>query len=400
MRRRIRFLLLLALAASLVGVAGTPARAQDGADRIHAIARVYESGPEAQSYLSIFGPDGSNPGKLIVASDQQAELSGDGRWIATSGFDQARNADVLEYRPVNGRPTAIPVDAGYSVLSAHFSRDARMLMYTLASLEPRQWILGLLELETGRKIEFIRSAGDDSALGAGQIGSGLDLLGERLYVSAFLPFAGGNFGGIFAIDLIGLDAAVSGRYALPDSVQQLLPGGTFVYSALSPNGALLAYLTYDEGNPPQNYNSFGPAMTFNVLRVLDLTSGEAHVLAQAGPGQGLDALSWTPDSANVLFAGGNYGGRYYIAAPHLYSVDIATVTVIERGAYTTDTAEVIGDLLACGDTLYSVSSIEAADGARTATLYAAPLANPTERALLVAGSTVFLQSCAAPITGS
>lgn len=396
-RRTVSFVGFVVMLAATLASAPANVSAQDGGERIHAIARVYETAPGTESYFSVFGPDGSNPGKLVVNPDQQAELSGDGRWIVSAGFDSARNVDVLEYRPVNGRPTSIPVDAGHSVLAAHFSPDAKMLFYTLASLEPRQWILGMLELESGRKIEFIGSAGDDSVVGPGHIANALNLVGERMILSAYAPFAGGNFGGIYAIDLTGLAAAAPGRYPLPATVEQLLPGGPFILSALSPDGALLAFLAYNEANPPQNYTSFGPAVTFNALGVLDLASGDVRTLAQAGMGQGLEALTWTADGASILFTGGGYGGSYFVVTPGLYSVDVATATVVERGALTPNPAEVITDLLACGDTLYSVSNVDLAEGGRTADLYAAPLDDPTTRTVLVSGSTIFLQGCGAPI---
>ncbi|MCC7207691.1 MAG: hypothetical protein IT323_10305 [Anaerolineae bacterium] len=388
--------LLAALWGSASGV-GTVG-AQDSGERPHAIARVYEGPLSSESYFTIFGPDGSNPGKLMANPDQQGELSGDGRWIVSAGFDPARNAETLEYRPVNGRPTAIPVDAGFSVLNAHFSPDARMLFYTLASLEPRQWILGLFDPETGRKIEFVGSSGDDSVLGPGLVANAISLVGERMILSAYLPFAGGNFGGIYAINLTGLAAAAPGRYPLPTSVEQLLPAGPFILASLSPDGQWLAFLAFNEANPPQNYSSFGPAATFNALGALNLTTGEVRTLAQAGPGQGLEALTWTPDGANVLFTGGSYGGSYYIVTPNLYGVDIATATVVERGQLTSNPAEVITDILACGETLYSVANVDLAEGGRTADLYAAPLDNPTARTSLVSGSTIFLPGCGALIT--
>src|SRR5207244_5469067 len=100
--------------------------------------------------------DGKEAGRLpLTPQTQQAIMSGDGKWIAESRYDQQSQAQHLEYRPSNGQPTAVPIDKGFDVLAPVFSTDSRYLLYTTYTYQPTpQYILGVVELVSGKKVEF------------------------------------------------------------------------------------------------------------------------------------------------------------------------------------------------------------------------------------------------------
>lgn len=369
--------------------------AADGRERPHLIARISVPPPTGGTYLSIFAPDGANPGQLIIESGLQAAMSYDTRWLATWGYEELSRREVIAYRQVNGRPINIDIEPGFTAMDAAFSRDARYLIYTQAALEPRLWILGIVELETGRIVELVGPADDSSPLGPMLVGNALDLTDERLILWAYLPFAGGNFGGIYAMDVPGLASAAAGRYAMP-SATQLLPGGEPVMMALAPDGLALAFLDYDPANPPRDFEAMGPVPSYNRLRVVDLLSGTVQTLAQAGPGQGLGVLTWTPDSTSVLFTGGNYRGSYFISMPRLYTVDRETSTVVEVAPITDDPAESVIAIRHCGDTLFSVGAVDDPTGGQRATLYSAPAGSPARRSGLVRGVYIQAMQCGMP----
>jgi hypothetical protein len=371
------------------------ALAADGEERPHLIARVNTLPPAGDTYLTIFAPDGTNPGQLIIDSSVQAAMSHDTRWVATWGYEQLSRREVLMYRQVNGRPIYIDIEPGFTAMDATFTRDARYLVYTQAALEPRLWILGIVELETGKIVELVGPADDGSPLGPMLVGNALDLTDERLVLWAYLPFTDGNFGGIYAMDVPGLADAAAGRYAMP-SASQLLPGGGPVMMALAPDGLALAFLDYDPANPPRDFEAMGPVPSYNRLRVVDLLSGTVQTLAQAGPGQGLGALTWTPDSASVLFTGGNYRGSYFVSMPRLYIVDRETSTVVEVAPITDDPAESVIAIRHCGDTLFSVGAVDVPTDGQRVTLYSASAASPAARAGLVRGVYIQAMQCGMP----
>jgi hypothetical protein len=387
MRHKMIFQLFLTL---LLIFVTQPAAAQNG-DAV--LARVYANG---QSALMRFSSGGS---QKLMDTQLPSAVTSDGQWIAMFGYDQLTQRDKLQYQRIGQAAVDVPVDPGYSVLHAAFSADSRYLFYTNASIDQLQWILGIVDIQTGKRIEFIAPFSFDGSVPAAVGFEGIanaihfDSASERLYVMAYRPFADGNFGGIYVFVIPELATAAAGRYPMPKAAEVVKGGSLISQILISSDGAKAAYLSFDPANPPQNFESMGPAFTFNTLIVLDLITGQTKKLAQAGPGQGLGEATWA--DSRIFFTGGNYGGSYFIAAPRLYAVDPVNAAVTEVAILESDPTMMIDGMVACGTTLYYATAKNSADGTRTVTLYSAPVSNPSQRAVVFTGQSVFLDKCMA-----
>jgi hypothetical protein len=365
------------------------------------LAYVYTNNNE--NYLARFSPDQTGAQKLMTL-DSPVAISPDGQWIATFGYKSSLQADHLAYGKFGQPTTSLTPDKGFNVLGARFSHDSRYLFYTQASLESMQWLLGMLELDTGRRVEMIAPFGFDPASALPAVGfQGIadavhyDRATSRLYLSAYIPYSDGNFVGLYVMDTTGIDKAATGRYPMP-AARVLLKGGEQIISGLvlSPDATKMVYLSYDPANPPQNYEALGPGATFNVAGLVDLITEKTQVIARAGVGQGLGLITWGTDSQHVLLTGGNFGRSYFLAIPRLYTIDLAAGTVSEGPTLTEDTSTVISQIKVCGEQLYIVANKNKPDqGGFDTSLYTAPINKPTSRTVLWSESNVSLLQCSA-----
>jgi hypothetical protein len=362
---------------------------------------------------TIFRPEGTqigiySPEGLVAqnaSSFTRAEISPDASLILQIN-SAAQGGETMQYGAVNGSgPVEIAVEAGYSIISADFTPDSQYVTYTLARLEPRRFIIGFVNIanpivENGvnkNVIEFSGVADENSAVGANKIADVLDFDGQRLLVTAFLPFTDGNFGGIYEMDVAGLDVATPGRYPMPAAIE-LVPGGSAINIKLSPDRKQLAFMYFDPANPPQNYQALGPAITLNTLGILDLTNRQGRIVAKAGSGQGLETMTWAPDSSRIYFTGGSYQNSYYVVTPILFSVEAPTGQVSIVATLTPNALEVVGGVRVCGSTLFFDTSVPNG-GNNMSTLYSAPISNPNAARILAQGSGVALGDCVANPAG-
>ncbi len=391
---------LIALATTLA-----PGAADAQAASRAVIARIYEVSPSTRSYVAAFPPADSQTAPAVKVSkladvqpDLNANASPDGKWIAVYGYNGTTRTEQFTYGLV-GQTQYVSLDVkGYNVLWTRFSSDSRLLMYTLGVQEGR-WKLGLLDLASGKKFdfagEFSYRTGEKAGLGFDGVANALHLSADRkrLIVNAYVPYTGGNFGGIYAFNLPELNFNLPAPAPFPKATQ-ILKGGQVVSDlALSPDGTQLAYLYDDSANPPQNYRAIGPASTTNTLALFDFSTGQSRVLAKAGPGQGLEAIAWLPDGKTILFTGGNYRESYYVVQPNAYTVDVAQARVTEGAKLEEDPQTMIESILVCGDTLFISTGKDNSDGNRISTLYSAPLADLKARRALGAGSYIVLLTC-------
>ncbi len=159
----------------------------------------------------------------------------------------------------------------------------------------------------------------------------------------------------------------------PPALQALVPATTALTAIqgtdklyFSPDSRLAVFASADSTNLPVNYTPAfdGPSpLPPNTLTMLDLTSNAIHVIARAGHGQGLSAPAWLADDSQVFFAGGNYGGSYFVSNPQLYAYTMATDAVTTAGGVlTTDTHHGISELSVCGNTVFMRTVSTAIDG--------------------------------------
>jgi hypothetical protein len=360
----------------------------------------YEQSPSTRIRLDSYAPGSASPkGLHVFDKGPVVDISPDFQWSVAYGFDPQAKHDALRYGPLKGPPMQLPVDNGHSVLGAKFSANSHFLSYTTASPATQDWVLGLVRLDGGQRIEF---TGKFSAQGnaapfdgvANALGWSAD--GQRLFVIAYRPFTeGGAFGGIYALDLSRANFDKPERRPLP-ALTPLVGGGPLVTQVLiSPDASRLAYLFNDPANPPQDYDS-GPGygVTVNTLGLYDLNASKALFTAQAGKGQAFETMTWTPDSQRILLTAGNYRQTNYLVTPTLIIVDVGQMQVGQGPQVTTDPKAMVGSMLACGTTLYYQLSFDE-NGALTPYLYSASLADLKQHSdRLTSGADFRLLTCA------
>jgi hypothetical protein len=387
MRSLYKVVIFVALIASLALLSPvTPATATAVGPDV--IANVYTG---QNSYVAIFGADGSSRGRIDFDSTMRVIVSPNSAWVAATAVQN--NREIMAYRRSNGGPVFIPVDAGHSVLGIAFTNDSRYFMYSTASTNPRQYVIGLVNLANGRRAEFTGAYGPQSMFGANYTANPFSFDGRTLLVYAFAPFSEGNFQGFFRINLTGYEFVPSGRYLMPPPTR-ILGSGQIGKFAQSPDRRLVAVLFYDPINPPQNYMQEGIGHTVNGLATVNVGTGQVRVIARAGQGQALETMSWTQDSRYIVLTGGSFQNTNYLVAPRLYIADATTGQVSEVGALTTDSAEHITDVQACGNTLYFTTYKSPPGGTSTGAMFAAPLNSPSSRQSLVTAAGVAIEDCA------
>ncbi len=394
-RRRLSLLALAAwLALAAVGSARAEPAAQGRVDRPLGLVDVYSYGPKQERYLAAYNADGTERGRIAMTDqNQQTIMSGNGQWLAESGYDQATQAQALDYRFVNGRPTPIPVDKGFNVLPPQFSTDSRYLMYLMYAYEPtQQYVLGVMEMVTGKKIEFAGNVtingGDPEATFPGAP-SPIDFNGQRLLFFGIPIGTEGYPQGIYSIDVPALSG---GRVPLPP-IKILRRGDPPLQAtSLSPDGTKLAYMFNDPANPPANYKPQEMTFTLNSLGIIDLNTGSDRVVARAGQGQALEAMAWWFTSDFVIFTGGNFQQTSRVVSPRFYSVSAATGQVTNTApiTFSSNPMESVLDLMACNTALFYVTQI--GDGNdRVETLYTSPLNFPRNAKKLLSGTLMHVQ---------
>ncbi|GEM_PF-6605876 len=397
---RVSFRPLAALSLLLLTVLITASISAQTAPRPNVAVLTYEQSPSTRIRLDSYAPGSASPRALhVFDKGPVVDVSSDFQWNVAYGFDAQARHDTLRYGPLKGPQVQVPVDSGHSVLGAKFSANSRFLSYTTASPATQDWVLGLVRLDGGQRIEF---TGKFSARGnaapfdgvANALGWSAD--GRRLFVIAYRPFTeGGAFGGIYALDLSGINFDRPERRPLP-ALMPLISGGPLVTQVLiSPDASRLAYLFNDPANPAQDYDS-GPGygVTVNTLGLYDLNASKALFTAQAGKGQAFETMTWTPDSQKVLLTAGNYRQTNYLVTPTLIIVDVGQMQVGQGSQITTDPKAMVGSMLACGTTLYYQLSFDE-NGALTPYLYSAPLADVKQHSdRLTSGADFRLLMCA------
>jgi hypothetical protein len=397
---RIFFRLLAGIMLALVTIVATVSVSAQSAARPNVAVLTYEQSPSTRIRLDSFAPGSASPkGLHVFDKGPVVDVSPDFQWSVAYGFEAQAKHDTLRYGLLKGPQVQVPVESGHSVLGAKFSANSRFLSYTTASPATQDWVLGLVRLDGGQRIEF---TGKFSAQGnavpfdgvANALGWSVD--GKRLFVIAYKPFTeGGAFGGIYALDLSGVNFDKPERRPLP-ALTPLISSGPLVTQVLiSPDASRLAYLFNDPANPPQGYDS-GPGygVTVNTLGLYDLNASQALFTAQAGKGQAFETMTWMPDSQKILLTAGNYRQTNYLVTPTLIVVDVNQMQVGQGPQITTNPKAMVGSMLACGTTLYYQLSFDE-NGALRPYLYSAPLADVKQHSdKLTSGADFRLLMCA------
>jgi len=407
MNTRIRSALygiVIVLILSSISLGGAVRRSSaQAAPRTYAAVLTYEA-PSGSSNLpkgslNAFAPGNKKPNVLMgIVPEAIMDVSPDGKMVAVTGGD-AGDDDKFAYGKIGQTLTVVPTDKGYRVLSAQFSANGQYLVFSTASLDEEKWTLNVIDLKTNKVITFDGVYGEtakgkpgSSVNGVGDsIGWSSD--GKRLILRSYLPFStSGGYDSLYALDMSTLNFDKPGRIPLPTAKQLVKDGEQITNFAIADDGNKVALMLADPSNAPAGYKGDEPPP--NVISVRDLNTTNELFNYKAEKGKAFEfAMTWTSDSQKVIIAGGTFKDSTYIPAPSIITLDVGKKQATVSPAFT-DPAIAFDAALACGDTLFFVTSKESgSNGIRLSTLYSAPLANLTQRTDLVASAYISLLTC-------
>ena len=387
MRVRIRILTMLILVAALV-VMSSPALAQQPFVE-NALVQVY-SDQAGGTVTSVFTPAAAGLFRLPQDGNNKTQISRDGLWVASSDYQ-----NFINYGQLNTQSTQLKLYQGYSMTGFTFSSDSHWLLYSLTSPQPARTLIGMLELATGKKLEFVAVADDFSPFGPRKSAAPIDYDGHRILLYAFAPFTESSFGGIFSMPLPDLGAYNSDQYGMPPVLLVVGDNNAVGNWQISPDNSKLALMYNDPNNPVQGFISSGGGISTNTLSIVDLTTGQINILARAGTGQGLGVMTWTSDSTRIVFTGGNYQNSFYLVYAKMYVVSALNGMVNEVGPSVSEPNQYFSQMLSCGTVLYSVVDRDAQTGGNSQSLLlSSPLVAPTSYTVLGSSTSGYsLQQC-------
>ncbi|MBX3083989.1 MAG: hypothetical protein KF716_20300 [Anaerolineae bacterium] len=387
MRVRIRILAMLMLTAAMVTMISPALAQQPFVENV--LVQVY-SNQAGGTITSVFTPAAAGIFRLPQDGSNKTEISRDGLWAASSDFQ-----NFINFGQINAPRTQLKLYQGYSMTGFKFSSDSRWLLYSLSSLQPARTLIGMLELATGKKLEFVAVADDFSPFGPRKSAAPIDYDGHRMLVYAFTPFSEGGFGGIFAMPLPDLTPYGADQYGMPPVSLLVGENNAVVNWQVAPDNSRLALLYNDPNNPVQGFVGEGPMLPANILASVNLTTGQIDVLARAGVGQALSVMTWTSDSTRILFTGGNYQNSSFLVYAKMYVVSVLNGMVSEVGPSVSEPTQYFTQMLSCGTVLYSVVDRSTQGGiAPQSLLLSSPLVSPTSYTVLGSSPSGYsLQQC-------
>src|SRR5260221_2675147 len=259
-----------------------PARAQTSARTgLAVLVNNYET---KEAYIAVVLPDGTTSSKITFDPNVYVTMSPDGKWLAEQTSATDTLPETLKYHQINGQPAEVPVAKGYTVPQILFTNDGKYLLYTLIEANlangSAHWGLGIITLDGGKRVEFNEPFLPKSSLGKGLVAGPLFFDGKHVILRAFVPFADGNFGGLFLLPIPDLARTASGIYPMPKSKQFLQATNGINETLASPDGTKIAYIFGDQSNPPTNYQSEGPQFFLNTIAMLDVAPGKSPVISR------------------------------------------------------------------------------------------------------------------------
>lgn len=402
MRVQLRSVAAIALTLALLMIAGAaPILAQDNpaaSPLPNLLVQVYSADQGAKPYFTVFTPDGQTAFNETYENTQTVFYAPDGTSKAV--FTVLENGGGTYTVGTPAGDASFEGAINYTYVTATYSQDSRWFLYSEVQADPKHWLLGIFEIATGKRLEFIGKYDATGPLGENRVGYPIDFDGARVLLTGIYPFSESSFGGLYAMPLPDLTPVSPGQYGMPNMTILVGADSNVGYWKLSPNGKALAYMVNDTANPPSAFTPFGPAPIANVLKTVDLSNTTLAptpiTLAAAGPGQALGAFAWSPDSTKVFFTGGNFQNTPYLVLANLYVVALADTAVTPLGLSVTEPSVYISQMQACGTMLYATINRDSTQsGGSDAILVGAPLETPAAFRSLATGLGFFLTGCTA-----
>jgi hypothetical protein len=403
---RKKFLLGLAAAALLLSGQATSAQSEK---------LVVVSADYANNTSTVYTFAEGDPNGQVVsqtAGSLNIGLSPDGQYIAITGYDSGSGSLVFDYGPINGGRTAIPMPTDHSLLGVPVfdSASSTLLYATVGQISEgaNSWTINLISLADGSSRVFNGSyvfeqsqAVDGITFGVASPIAGWDPASSVLLLRGFIPFADGNFTGLFALDLINAGP----QNDITEQNYRVLPAtGDFTVFGiqLNSNWKQGAGVFIDPNNPLPGFVVMNPypfplsgIKIFNIESEIFGNGGEfAQLALPQARGVSMD-VAW--DKAdNLYFVTGEFrqGDRMFAmqlaratgtAVTEIVAIDAA----LDQFGGTPDGIEI------CGNVAYVSIMANTADDQSVATLYSIGLGAGNPVTKLLEGSYLWLNGCVA-----
>jgi hypothetical protein len=287
----------------------------------------YAAGSEGTYPVYALREDGKAR-KLDLTSYPGAQVSPDGRWVATANRELPADGIALFDLQADARYT-IPISPDYDPYGMAFDADStRLAFLELGSpgAMDTPWAIVIVELEDRSTSRFPATYGDEEGMmPANPVG----WVGEELLVNSFVPFTEVGSAGVWALALP--EGGEAGAVETLERRQVLAGDGYLFAPRLSPEGDALLFLNRDYDYTPDDYGPVGYDLAVNQLGLLDVQDPSPRLLIEETEGGALGgAAAWSPDGSRIVFAEGRYGNGTF-ASLTLKTVD-RTGAVAEVGA--------------------------------------------------------------------
>jgi hypothetical protein len=277
---------------------------------------LYLVGPRDARRLHAVAADRSTTDLGEVLYDRP-EISRTGRWVASTGAPSP-SATVRAVNLETGDTIIAPLTPDFSLNGLAFDyAETRMAYVELGQFtaESYDWAVVVVNLTDGSTVrhEMTMSLGSDPELLPGKP-VGWSNPGNELLLDTFLPGTEGSWRGVWAVTIL---PGVGSGFLETLSRREVIPYGDYLLSPrLSPDGSQLAYLNRDFTYTPDNYEVIAYDLAVNELWTVssDGTARQRLINVIDGGALGSDALSWSPDGTQILFAQGTFAGSQAFAS--------------------------------------------------------------------------------------
>jgi WD40 repeat protein len=291
-------------------------------------ALAWQAGPTVESRSALLSAQMKPNAGLLndAAGESSVALSGDGRWVATGGFD----GTVRLWSATTHRLSKVMHARGEQVYQASFSPDSTLL--ATASIESNGIGIGIWAVPSGRLVRSLKGVVSVSWRPDGRAVATLTLESTGFEVSVWDPRTGSQ------LDRIPLGKVLPSRLAFSPDGQRVAVGstdGTVELWRLRDHKRLarLAALGRLAGTAKvSTIVTFAPNGTLAAGRTGDgrvqfwdgRTGRPLGVTASPPTRAQVSALAFTPDSREVLVAGSWQAAQFWSLDDKTWSADVFT----------------------------------------------------------------------------
>lgn len=284
---------------------------------------LYLVGPRDAPRLHSVAADRSITDLGAVLYDRPG-MSRTGSWVASTGAPSPA-ATVRAVNLETGDTIIAPLTPDFSLNGLAFDyAETRMAYVELGQFtaEAYVWAVVVVNLTDGSTVryEMTMTLGSDPVLLPGHP-IGWSNPGNELLLDTFLPGTEGSWRGVWAVTIL---PGVGSGFLDSLSRREIVPSGGYLTTPIfSPDHSQLAYLNRDFSYMPDDYEVMAYDLAVNELWTSnsDGTVPQRRINVVDGRALERDALAWSPDGTQILFAQGTFAGSDTFASLTLKVLD-------------------------------------------------------------------------------